>query len=129
MLRDGTEDGALSRAVARALESGGTPGVSVLLMDPDPEGRDRIASLLRATGLRVVATASGPAAVRQVTVERPGLAVMREMESELADELRALRGLADLPVVTLNGREAKGDILGPDAQELMAKVHQALGGS
>jgi PAS domain S-box-containing protein len=129
VFRDGTEDGALGRAVAQALESGGAPGESVLLMDPDPEGRDRIASLLRATGLRVVATASGPAAVRQATVERPGLAVMGGMESGLADELRALRGLEDLQVVTLNGREAKGDILGPDAQELMAKVHQALGGA
>jgi CheY-like chemotaxis protein len=129
VLRDGTEDGAFSRAVAQALESGGAPGESVLLMDPDLEGRDRIASLLRAMGLRVVATASGPAAVRQATVERPGLAVMRETEPGVADELRALRGLADLQVVALTGREAKGELLGPDAQELMAKVHQALGGA
>jgi hypothetical protein len=41
--------------------------------------------------------------------------------------LRGLPGLAGLPVVALTGQEPMGDVLGPEAQELMEKVYEALG--
>jgi PAS domain S-box-containing protein len=127
VLRESSGSGALREAVAGALESVGADGMSVALVEPDALERDRIASLLRASGLRVVSADAGSASSGHATLESPSLALVRGDASAVADRLRGLPGLAGLPVVALTGQEPMGDVLGPEAQELMEKVYEALG--
>ncbi|ACA17939.1 multi-sensor hybrid histidine kinase [Methylobacterium sp. 4-46] len=86
----------------------------VLVVDDDPDVRERITALLTREGWRAASAANGRAGLDAVAVRKPGLILLDLMMPEL-DGFGFLRGLRarpewrDIPVVVLTAKDVTAD--------------------
>ncbi|MFE1603140.1 response regulator [Methylobacterium sp. ID0610] len=86
----------------------------VLVVDDDPDVRERITGLLTREGWRVASAANGRAGLDAVAVRKPGLILLDLMMPEM-DGFGFLRGLRarpewrDIPVVVLTAKDVTAD--------------------
>ncbi|MDP9139116.1 MAG: response regulator [Pseudomonadota bacterium] len=90
------------------------PDAGVLVVDDDPETRERLQALLKKQGWGVVLAENGRAALDEVAKAKPGLVLLDLMMPEMDGftflrELRAKREWSDIPVVVLTAKDITSD--------------------
>jgi PAS domain S-box-containing protein len=101
----------------------------ILVVDDDPDVRERMTTLLTREGWRVVSAESGRAGLEAVGVRKPGLILLDLMMPEVDGfgflrQLRAKAEWRDIPVVVLTAKDVTADDrrrLGGQADRILQK--------
>jgi CheY-like chemotaxis protein len=99
----------------------------VLVVDDDPDVRERMTTLLTREGWRVTSAENGRAGLEAVGARKPGLVLLDLMMPEMDGfgflrELRARPDWRDIPVVVLTAKDVTAD----DRRRLAGQADQVL---